>query len=71
MKLSKPSGRGRAARAMHEFFFENLRNPARIRRASLMRQFSSSQLNSSVIMDRWRKTTAVFVSSEKLFVSRP
>jgi hypothetical protein len=24
-----------------------------------------------VIMDRWRKTTAVFVSSEKLFVSRP
>jgi hypothetical protein len=31
---------------MHEFFFENLRNPARSRRAGLMRQFHSSQLNS-------------------------
>jgi hypothetical protein len=34
------------ARAMHEIFFENLRNPAHIRRAGLMRQFSFSQLNS-------------------------
>jgi hypothetical protein len=32
---------------MHEFFFENLRNPARSRRAGLMRQFRSSQLDSS------------------------
>ena len=31
---------------MHEFFFENLRNPARSRRAGLMRQFHSGQLNS-------------------------
>ena len=31
---------------MHEFFSENLRNPAHIRRAGLMRQFSSGQLYS-------------------------
>jgi hypothetical protein len=36
-KLSNP--RGPTARAMHEIFFENFRNPARIRRAGLMRQF--------------------------------
>ena len=47
------SGRGpfrparpRRARAMHDFFFENLRNPARIRRAGLMRQFCPGQLDS-------------------------
>jgi hypothetical protein len=39
--------RGRAARAMHELFFENLRNPARSRRAGLKRQFRSGQLDSS------------------------
>ena len=44
-KLS--NARGRAARAMHEFFFENLRNPAHNRRAGLMRQFSSGQLYST------------------------
>ena len=32
---------------MDEFFPENLRNPARNRRAGLMRQFRSSQLDSS------------------------
>jgi len=32
---------------MHEFFFENLRNPAHSRRAGLMRQFRSSQLDST------------------------
>jgi hypothetical protein len=32
---------------MHEFFPEKLRNPARMRRAGLMRQFSSGQLDSS------------------------
>jgi hypothetical protein len=32
---------------MHEFFFENLRNPAHSRRDGLMRQFSSGQLYSS------------------------
>jgi hypothetical protein len=32
---------------MHEFFPKNLRNPARNRRAGLMRQFSSGQLDSS------------------------
>ena len=31
---------------MHEFFFENLRNPAHNRRAGLMRQFRSGQLDS-------------------------
>ena len=31
---------------MHEFFFENLRNPARNRRAGLMHQFRSGQLDS-------------------------
>ena len=48
------SGRGpfrparpRRARAMHEIFFENLRNPARIRLADLMRQFCPSQLDST------------------------
>ena len=44
-KLFHP--RGRAARALHDFFFlENLRNPARNRRAGLMRQFRSGQLYS-------------------------
>jgi hypothetical protein len=33
---------------MHEFVFENLRNPARNRRAGLMRQFPSNQLDSSL-----------------------
>jgi hypothetical protein len=48
------SGRGpfkpgmpRRARAMHEFFFENLRNPARNRPAGLMRQFRSDQFDST------------------------
>jgi hypothetical protein len=48
------SGRGpfrpawpRRARAMHEFFSENLRNPARIRRAGLIRQFRPGQVYSS------------------------
>jgi hypothetical protein len=43
-KLSNAGGR--AARAMHEFFFENLRNPAHNRHAGLMRQFCSGQLDS-------------------------
>ena len=37
----------RRARAMHEIFFENLRNPARFRRASAMRQFPTGQLDST------------------------
>jgi hypothetical protein len=32
---------------MHEIFFENLRNPARNRRAGLMRQFRFRQLDST------------------------
>jgi hypothetical protein len=32
---------------MHEFFFENLQNPAPDRRAGAMHQFCSGQLNSS------------------------
>ena len=51
----KPSNPvGRAARAMHNFFFENLRNPARSRRAGLMRQFRSGQLDSTVDLDQYR-----------------
>jgi hypothetical protein len=43
------SGRGpfrpaRRARAMHEFFLENLRNPARGRSAGSVRQFPTAQL---------------------------
>ena len=38
--------RPRRARAMHEFFFENLRNPAHNRRAGLMRQFPTGQVYS-------------------------
>ena len=37
------------ARAMHEFFFENLRNPALVRCAGLMPQFCPAQLNSTRI----------------------
>jgi hypothetical protein len=34
--------------AMHEFFFENLRKPARVRRyAGAMRQFPTGQVNSN------------------------
>jgi hypothetical protein len=32
---------------MHKFFPENLRNPARTRRAGAMRQFLSGQLDST------------------------
>ena len=34
---------------MHEFFPENLRNPARSRRAGLMRQFPTGQVYSSKV----------------------
>jgi hypothetical protein len=43
----KPA-RPRRARAMHDFFFENLRNPARIYRVGLMRQFRPGQVYSTV-----------------------
>jgi hypothetical protein len=43
---SNPRGRAARARCMN-FFFENLRNPARCRRADLMRQFRSGQLDST------------------------
>ena len=53
------SGRGpfrpakpRRAPAMHDFFFENLRNPAHSRRAGLMRQFCPGQLDSTSYMCR-------------------
>jgi hypothetical protein len=39
--------RARRARAMDTFFFENLRNPARARRAGVMRQFPTAQLDST------------------------
>ena len=52
-KLS--NGRARAARAMQEFFFENLGNPARVSRVGVMRQFSTAQFNSTVLNGRfWR-----------------
>jgi hypothetical protein len=41
--------RPRRARAIHEFFFENLRNPARNRRAGLMRQFCTGQVYSILV----------------------
>jgi hypothetical protein len=41
----KPA-RPRRARAMHEFFSENLLNPAHDRRAGLMRQFRPGQVYS-------------------------
>jgi hypothetical protein len=45
--------RGRAARAMHDFFsFENLRNPARNRRAGLMCQFCPIQVYSTAVVGR-------------------
>jgi hypothetical protein len=43
---------------MHEFFHENVRNPAHNRRAGLMRQFSSGQLYSTpkpTVLDRTSK----------------
>ena len=39
----------RRVRAMHEFFFENLRNPARDRRAGAMRQFPTDQVHSTCV----------------------
>jgi hypothetical protein len=39
----------RQARALHEFFFENLRNAARVRRAGVMRQFPTGQVYSSFL----------------------
>jgi hypothetical protein len=39
--------RAAAPRAMHEFFLEKLRNPARDRCAGVMRQFPPTQLNST------------------------
>jgi hypothetical protein len=44
---------------MHEFFFENLRNPARSRRAGLMRQFRSGQLNSSATRTGMESTDVI------------
>jgi hypothetical protein len=41
--------RARRVRTMHEIFFENLRNPARDRRAGAMRQFSTGQVFESSI----------------------
>ena len=35
---------------MHEMFSENLRNPARERRAGAMRQLSFAQLNSMLVI---------------------
>jgi hypothetical protein len=42
----KPAG-SRRVRAMHDFFFENLRNPVRMWRVVVMRQFSTNQVDST------------------------
>jgi hypothetical protein len=42
----KPARPPRRARAMHELFFEKLRNPARGRREVAMRQFPTVQVYS-------------------------
>jgi hypothetical protein len=47
----KPA-RPRRGRAMHEFFFEKLRNPAHNRRAGLMRQFRTNQVYSRASRSR-------------------
>jgi hypothetical protein len=59
----KPA-RPRRARAMHEFFFENLQNPAHIRRAGLMRQFSSDQLYSSMLRLDLVNTRVLYISTK-------
>jgi hypothetical protein len=41
----------RAARAMHEFLFQILRNPALDRRAGVMRQFPTGQLDSMEVLN--------------------
>ena len=48
-KLSNPRKRG--ARALQEFFPENLRNPVRARHAGAVRQFSTTQLDSMHFKD--------------------
>jgi hypothetical protein len=55
----KPA-RPRRARAMHDFPPENLRNPARILCAGLMRQFRSDQLDST-----WRNRAAAQLCSQQ------
>ena len=57
-KTVKPAW-ARPARAMHELFFENLRNPARDLRAGAMRQFPTGQHDS--ILNFSTKFTAVVV----------
>jgi hypothetical protein len=54
----KPA-RPRRARAIHEFFFENLRNPARGRRAVAMRQFPTGQVYNSTAI-RFLNVNGVF-----------
>jgi hypothetical protein len=46
--------RGRATRAMHEYFSENYRNPARGGRAGAMRQFPTAQVYSMGINTSYR-----------------
>jgi hypothetical protein len=54
---------------VHEFFFENLRNPARIRRAGVMRQFPSGQLDSNLNLNlvgrTWNARTAVLRAEDE------
>jgi hypothetical protein len=62
-QLSNP--RGRAAHAMHEFFFfENLRNPARVHRAGAMWQFCPNQVYSRLPMTNHVTNRASWIDSE-------
>ena len=58
------------ARAMHEFFFENLRNPARNRSAGLMLHFCPGQLNSIHRDTIYCINQHIPNSLKKLFISR-
>jgi hypothetical protein len=53
---------------MHEFFFENLRNPARIRRAGVMRQFPTNQVYSTSTRRGAKVDSECFKSSNLLLV---
>ena len=53
---------------MHEFFPENLRNPARSRRAGLMRQFRSGQLYSKFIYSTSRLTLYHEVVNVQMYI---
>jgi hypothetical protein len=54
---------------MHEIFFENLRNPARIRRAGLLRQFRAGQVYSASTSSKFSKISRSIPDTAVLFIS--